>query len=138
VTEEVVAAPAPRRKRVPKNPVTPADREIFWQHVLAWQVTLGLDSWRFHLSDKRPPRSAAADVECFHPDRMAKFRLGDDLGATKVTSENLEALAFHEVNHVLLAPLVDQEASGLEDDALLAAEHQIIHTLQKLFTQGRF
>ena len=128
---------APRKKKPPRNPVSAEQRELFEQHLINWQDQLGLVSWRINFSEKKPPRSASADVECFHPDRLASIRLGADLGGTKVTSENLEALAIHELLHVLLAPLKDQVASGLEGESLDAYEHQVINTIQKLLTQGR-
>jgi hypothetical protein len=131
-------AEAPRRrKKPPQNPVLPEHREKFEQFLMNWQEVLGLVSWRINLSKKRPTGDNAADVECFQPDRMARVRLADDLGGSVTTDENLEAYAVHELLHVLLVPLVDQEASGLEGEALSAYEHVVINTLQKLLTRGR-
>ncbi len=126
-----------RAKKVVQNPVLAEHRAIFKAHLERWQKELGLDSWRINLSKRKPGRGNAAEVRCYHPDRMAEVRLADDLGGTEVTSENLEAFAVHELSHILLAPLVDQVASGLTGDALAAEEHRVIHTIQKLITRGR-
>lgn len=133
---EAATAPVLRRPKKPaQNPVLPEHRVIFKEHLHVWQEKLGLHSWRVNLTLKRPIAGAAADVECFHTDRLAKVRLAEDLGGSAATSENFEAFAVHELLHVLLAPLVDQENSGLEGDSLAAEEHRVIHTLQKLLTK---
>lgn len=138
MTDDTTPAPAPaparRRKKPAQNPVLPEHRLLFAKHLAAWQPKLGLGDWRINLSAKRPTGDNAADVECYWADHLARVRLADDLGGTAPTSENLEALAVHELMHIRLAGLVDQESSGLEGDALAGAEHQVIHVIVRLLT----
>lgn len=124
-------------KKPPENPVLPEHRLAFESYLRLWQDRLALQSWRINLSAKKRPSAAnAAEVKCYYADHLAEVRLTDDLGGKPPTPENLESYAVHELLHVLLAPLVHQEDSGLEGDALSAAEHRVIHVLQKLLTRG--
>lgn len=116
-----------------ENPILPEHRVIFEAHLKRWQERLGLSDWRINMSPRKPPRAMTADVQCFASHRMAKVRLGDDAGALPVTDKLLEGFAVHELLHVLLSPILNEE---LEGDALAAAEHGVIHVIQKLLTGG--
>ena len=113
------------------NPILPEHREAFKEYLKIWQAKLGLQNWRINFSPRKAPIDVSADVQCFTTHRMAKVRLGSDWGAYPPTPQMVESFAVHELLHVLLYPLTSE---GLEGEALEAAEHQVIHTLQKLLT----
>jgi hypothetical protein len=119
-------------KKPVRNPISADDRETYRAFLLLWQEKLGLDDWRINLRDKKTPSALMADVECHHLARLANFRLGDSFGGTPVTAESLEATALHEMLHVLLHELVEQNTIGLEGDPLASAEHRVVHVLETL------
>ena len=118
----------------PKNPVSAADRAAFVHHVEEWQTRLGLGDWRINVSEKPHHVHAAVVDRCIYDARLASIKLGSDLGGTKVTDPNLEALAVHELAHVWLHELrvlcADPNTPG---DVIDSAEHRIINTLVRLF-----
>lgn len=119
------------------NPVLAEHRQVFESYLLLWQGKLGLLDWRISLSQRRPSKANAAAVKIHHRHRQASIHLADDLGPnTKVTPEVLESFVVHELLHVLLAEIVNQTEYGIEGFPLEAAEHGVIHTLQKLLTKG--
>lgn len=121
----------------PVNPISEEDRATFHVHLLAWAERLGLQDWRVHFSSKNAAKGIAANVQCYYRDGLARIRLGKDFGDDRVTDESLEATALHELLHVLLYELVNQNECGLEGDALAAAEHRVVHLLEKLLLRGQ-
>lgn len=115
-----------------RNPILPEARDAFIAYVHEWQGKLGLGDWRITVSDQSAAREAAyvrADYEA----RLAAMRLGTDLGSTVVTAEAMEALAVHELLHVLLKELVVLcQDPKTQEDVINSAEHRVINTLQRL------
>ena len=112
------------------NPLTEDDKRAFDGYVKVWQERLGLIDWRIERSKKSTKNMS--EVVIYHPNRLANYRIGDDFGATSVTPESLEATALHEVLHVLICELVNQQAYGIDGAVLQSAEHRVVHVLEKL------
>jgi hypothetical protein len=121
-------------KAPPPNPMTEENKDAFDLYVRVWRERLGLIDWRVARSRKKTKNMA--EVQCFHKDRLVSYRIGDDFGATPVTSKSIESTALHELLHVLLYELVNQSECGLEGDALSSAEHRVINALGHLLMAG--
>lgn len=116
-----------------KNPVLPEHVEQFGAFMSQWQDRLNLRDWRVEPGGKPARRGLMATVTNSVADRLAVWRLGPDFGAVPVTAESLESTAKHECLHILLAELVElARCSTTSDDALAAAEHRVVITLEKL------
>lgn len=119
-----------------RYPVTQEVRETFKLHVQEWAEKL-VPGWRVGVSDIPHKRYAAEVVKFDTSSMLASIKLGTDLGGTRMTEENIEALAFHEVCHIFLhrygESMADPHAS---QEAKNAAEHEVIHILTKLFVPG--
>ena len=113
------------------NPVTPADIELFDQFMQQWQEKLNLKDWRI-IYNAKPAKNAMADVEISVPDHCAVYRIGAHFGMEEVSPFNIEATCCHELLHVLLAEFRDMAEAKVAPEILMAAEHRIVHTLERL------
>ncbi len=119
-------------KKVPPNLVHDAARDAFIAFLHEWQGKLGLGDWRVVISEKRPKTNAAETIADYEA-RLASVRLGEDLGSTPVTPDSMEALAVHELGHVLLRELIVLcQDPATPADVINSAEHRVINTLQRL------
>lgn len=113
------------------NPVSPEAREAFKAYVRVWQEKLNLLDWRIYVSSKAAAKSDAAvadmiDIEA----RLARIRLGNDLGDDTVDERTVEELALHEVLHVFLREFKSfAEEPGANPADVNSAEHRVIITL---------
>lgn len=123
------------RKKVLKNPLSEADKALFDDEMRKWQVWLNLSNWRVIKSD----RKTNAMSEMFDwdtPNRMARYKIGDDYGVTKVTPHTIEGTAIHEMLHLLLhEPLEVACAEGEYNDTVMGAEHSAIAVLENLLLE---
>ena len=119
-----------------KNSPTPEQSAEFDGYVKKWQANLNLFDWRIQRSDK-PAKGAMADVFASTEDRMAVYRLGDSFGIEKINSYLLESTAVHELLHILLAEYRELANAKVEDTILLAAEHRIVNTLERLLVPSQ-
>jgi len=117
--------------KTPANPVTAADAEKFEGYIAKWQPLLGLSAWRLLKGDKAA-RGAMADISISVPDRCAVYRLGAHFGSEAVNDFSLEQSAVHELLHIWPAYFRVLIESKCPDDVLMSAEHEFIHTLEKL------
>ena len=117
----------------PPNLLTEEQQEAFSLYLKVWQERLGLQDWRIERS-KKATRNMS-EVEIFHPNRLALYRIGD-FGAETISELSMESTALHEVLHVLLCELVNQAAYGIEGKALESAEHRVVHVLEKLLLKA--
>lgn len=120
-------------KPPPKNPVTDEARAAFPLFISEWQQKLGLMDWRLNVSDV-PSKSYCAEVyKCHYDNRVATLRLGTDLGGSRCEPETVEALAVHELCHILLKELIVLcQDSNTPDDVIDSAEHRVINTMVRL------
>lgn len=120
-----------------QNPVTPEAREAFTIYIDQWQEKLGLTDWRVHVSGTPSKRFSAEVYKCEYEDRLATIRLGTDFGSALVTPETVEALAVHELMHVMLKELIVLcQDSNTPDDVIRSAEHRIINSITRLLAPG--
>ena len=113
------------------NETTDAHRVEFAKYVAHWQRELNLYDWRI-VQGTKPAPGAIADMSINIGARLAVWRLGRSFGAEQVTPANLEAAAFHEAFHVLLADLIAAVESKAAPEIIEAAEHRIVNTLERL------
>lgn len=114
-----------------QNPVTDADADKFQAYMEFWQEKLGLMDWRIVRSPKRSTNMAEVhkrDVEA----RLACYRVGAHFGADQVNDYTLESTAVHETLHILLAELIELARSGADAKQIMAAEHRVVHTFERL------
>ena len=116
------------------NPVTESDVVKFAGFIATWQTALNLGDWRLIYSDK-PAKGAMAEVDISVSDHTAVYRLGKHFGSEKVTDLSLEQTALHELIHVLLAEYCEMAKAKATDELLMAAEHRIVHTLERLLVK---
>lgn len=115
----------------PANPVSPDDVAAFAGYVQKWQALLNLGDWRIIHSDK-PAKNACADVSISVSDHTSVIRLGAHFGEEPVTPHSLESTAAHELLHILLSAHASIIESKCSDEVRMAAEHRIVHTLERL------
>jgi hypothetical protein len=113
------------------NIVTAADAVLYHHLVTKWQALLNLQDWRIVRSPKQI-RSAMSDISISVEDHCALYRLGKNFGDEEVNLQSLESTACHELLHVLLAELITMAQARVPDDVLMAMEHRIVITLEKL------
>ena len=118
-----------------KNPVTPEDAEKFAGFIAKWQTLLNLHDWRIQKRGSAV-KGAMADIAISHTDKLAQYRIGKHFGADPVNDFTLESTACHELLHVLLADYKEIAASKPTDEILQAAEHRVIHTLERLLVKA--
>ena len=116
------------------NIPTPEDAQIFAQSVRKWQQILSLGDWRIEKGSKSA-KEAMASVEFNQTARLATYRLGD-FGAEKITPENLDKTALHELLHIFLYDLMcvatDPKSS---DEEIEMQEHRVINLLENLLSK---
>lgn len=112
------------------NAISELHITAFSRYMRKWQRVLGLNDWR--VERIRGRSTAMAEVEISLPDRLATYRLGKNFGDAKVTPEALDSAACHECIHVLLAEFKSICQSRAPDDDVMAAEHRVVNTLEKL------
>lgn len=113
------------------NEITDAHRAEFAKYVAKWQRELNLMDWRF-VPGTKPAQGAMADMSIQIGARLAVWRLGKSFGSEEVTEQALEAAAFHESFHVLLADLTTAIETKAAPEVIEAAEHRIINTVERL------
>lgn len=111
------------------NEVTPEDCDKFDAYVREWQTVLNLHDWRIERGSKRSKKNMA-EVVFDDVDRLATYRIGQSFGAAEVSEKTLKSTALHEVLHVFLHELVTAS-----DESKDAAEHRVIHVLEKLLME---
>lgn len=117
-------------KKPPPNLLSEADKIAFDAYVQKWQGKLSLADWRFVRSLKKTKE--LAQIQMWHKDRLASYRIGSDFGSAPVTPASLEATALHEVLHTFVAELVNQISYGITGEVLDSAEHRVVNTLTTL------
>lgn len=121
------------KKAPPLNPVSERDVAAFDRFVTRWQAILNLRNWRIERTNKRDAKHMASLVSVEHEHALARYSVGVNFGATKVTPRELESAALHELLHILLRPMIDEAvAQGEYNDAVLGYEHQVIVLLESL------
>lgn len=118
-----------------KNPVTLADADKFAGYIGKWQTLLNLHDWRITRRGTTAAKGAMADVAISASDKLAQWRIGRHFGAEVVNDYTLESTACHELLHVLLTDFKEVVASKPADEILDAAEHRVIHTLERLLVK---
>lgn len=120
----------------PANPVTPPAREAFVLYLKHWQERLGLIDWRIVVSAKPAAKTDMAAIHGMdYEARLAPVRLGPDFGGLPVTDESIEALAVHELGHVMLKELIVLcRDPKVPDDVIYAAEHRVINAYTHALT----
>ena len=120
-------------KRPPSNPVTTADADAFTLYVHKWQRELNLMDWRIVQSQRRSKGAMGEIVKRELPSRLAVYKIGEDFGAEPVTERTVEQTVVHEMLHVFLCELIDVSRNPhASDDDLEAAEHRVVHVLERL------
>ena len=115
----------------PANPVTVEDAAKFAGYITTWQAKLNLNDWRI-LPGGKVTKGNCADISISVPDHCAVYRLGAHFGSEAVTDHALESTAVHELLHVICAEYRDVVLQKPGDDLVNAAEHRIVHTLERL------
>ena len=115
-----------------KNLTGPEHVLKFKAYLDKWQDKLNLKDWRIEQHKSKAERGALAQVQRSYPDRLAAWRLGTDWGAIQLTDYELESTAAHELIHVLLCELVELALKKADDEILMAAEHRVVNTLERL------
>ena len=115
-----------------KNSITPEHVAKFAAYMELWQDRLNLKDWRIEQHKSKADKGAMAQVERSYSDRMAAWRLGADWGPITPTDHELESTAVHELIHVLLCEVVELAQKKVDDETLMAAEHRITNTLERL------
>lgn len=120
--------------KTPANPVTTEDAAKFHSFIEKWQGLLNLGDWRLLKGDKAA-KGAMADMAVSLSDRCAVYRIGTHFGTESVTDFSLEQTVVHELLHIHLAEFRELVAAKCSDEILMAGEHKIIHTLEKLLVK---
>jgi len=116
-----------------KNLLNKEQVALFDQYMVKWQTKLSLGDWRIERGS-RAARHAMASVEFNPAARLCTYRLGD-WGSEEITPASLEATAIHELLHVRLFDLIATASGKCTDEALEAAEHQVINVLEKILKE---
>lgn len=106
-------------------------QEYFWHCLYDWQARLGISDWRITKSNIHPAGVIAMMTDWDAEQRQVACRLGLNWKSAEPTKENIEQAAVHELLHVLLYDVVEQEVN-LQESALKGLEHRIINRLEKL------
>jgi hypothetical protein len=98
-----------------------------------WQVYLNLLDCRI-IQEEDKKTSFMAEVTLFDSaNKLFRYRIGDDFGATPVTPESLEQTAIHETLHIRLHPLIEAVvAYGAGSAEATEREHEIVIVLETL------
>lgn len=115
---------------------TKADFELFKKYVQEYADVLGVKDWSLHFSHEEVGDAYASTTYSID-DRVAKIRLGkywDDLRPKN--SYEIKRLAFHELMHVVMAPLVYEAKERYTTNHVLdGIEHNIIRRLENIVSR---
>lgn len=104
--------------------------KYFNQQVLQWVNFFGLSSsWEVSTHHVDLPDKNMAETTCDYPAKMATIYLGKEWPDMKVTEEELDKTAFHEVCELILDLLDTMAKISVKHDAVDTARHTIIQTL---------
>ena len=107
-------------------------RAEFSQHVARFVDILGLSDWRVHSKGAEPDANSLAETHIDYDQRLAHVHLNPE----PEPDEDLEALAFHEVLHILLADLddaLDNRDKRTRKRQFSSREHGVIERLLKAY-----
>lgn len=116
------------------NKPTEENCAFFKERVLFWQNHLKLDDWEVTVQGTTKDEvlgQARIDLG----GKSAVIFIGSDWGERKVTEEELDLTALHEVLHVFLAPLTLPMYEYFTSKILDPAEHGLINKLTSLLRQ---
>ena len=88
-----------------KNKVTEKHYKLFQRCVKKWIGIYGLHDWELSVVWEQTCSDSMAKCEADLEQKMATIKLNTDWGKTKVTAEELDRTAYHEVLELLLMPL---------------------------------
>lgn len=124
---------------MPKYKTTPRDFEVFKENVVRWMRTFGLTDWQMEMQHKLMPNqgetvSVCARTNWDYCSRSVLFTL-NMAWIRPPLGQEIESVAFHEVAHLLLAPLVHEATNRYTTAALLdVQEEAIVLRLENAFT----
>ena len=116
--------------------LTPDDAEEFWGYLFKWQGKLSLKNWRI-VQSPIETKNMAEMCNWDWKQRQVTCRLGLNWKSSEITPESLEQTAVHELLHVLLHALIETAKENKTEDDLIAAEHAVINTLERLLVPDK-
>lgn len=115
---------------------TKADFELFKKYVQEYADVLGVKDWSLHFSHDETDGVYARTMYTTN-ERVATIVLGrywDDLRPKN--SYEIKRLAFHELMHVVMAPLVSEAKERYTTPYMLdGVEHNIIRQLENIVSR---
>lgn len=131
--------------------ISPAQWERFRKHVVYWQVLLGLQDWGItcSLATEEQCKEAEADFQddaqsCTmawvaddYENHLATIYLREDAPEQGVKPWEVDRAAFHEVCHVMYAPLEHYALLGGPDALVRQEIHRLIRILENTFYENQ-
>ena len=114
-----------------KNLTSKSDLAFFKERCLFWQKELGLINWGVVFTHEETDNRAQTGYVV--SGASATINLSTDWGDDKIDQESLNRTAFHEVLHLLLAPLVCESMVFYNAKYIDGLEHAIIQTFTNLY-----
>ena len=109
---------------------------MFKKEVAKWQKFFGLHDWEINIHHETA-KGARADVVWGLSDRQASIRLSIYWDGLEVTDYLIKKSAFHEVCHLLLAPLAYFGVQYFSNSEVDEKDHQIVRILENvIFDKG--
>jgi hypothetical protein len=118
---------------------TKKDYAVFKEAVVKWIRTFGLTDWQMETAHKAIPDHGFVSAVCAITDfdigsRSVLFTL-NTTWIRAASRREVEAVAFHEVGHLLLAPLTTEATNRYTTHAVLeSVEEAIVVRLENAFT----
>jgi hypothetical protein len=127
-----------QRSQMPKHKTTTKDYATFKETIVKWMRTFGLTDWQLETQHKEIPDHESGSAACAITNfdisaRSVLFTL-NTTWLRPAPSLEIEAVAFHEVVHLLLAPLTSEATNRYTThDVLESIEESIVVRLENAF-----
>ncbi len=128
--------------------VSPAQWERFQRHVVYWQVLLGLQHWgittvlatkeecdeaALEFADNNHSTTIAWEADDYEHQLATIYLREDWTGCEGVQPVEIDKAAFHEVCHVLFAPMEHLAIAGSATAVVNQEIHKLIRVLENTF-----
>lgn len=115
--------------------------ETFQRRIDHWMKELGLTEWRYEVRQEQIGERVSAQVQYNSISKQALFRLSCSVEYDFGIVTDIDALALHEVLHLMLADFgwacANVGISGEHSDLATSHEHELLHRLMNVLLKDK-
>ncbi len=117
---------------------TKGDFARFVEQVGVWLVRFGVSEWQIDYRHEQLAPSTSAEVEFDNEGKSATFRLNECVESSSDHLVDVDALALHEVLHLILADFAWVASRSRDrDEIVISHEHEVINRLMRVLKPCR-